>query len=129
MNQRFSHAHLLAWLRSALLSRGLAWAFLLSVAAANTSAVIAPRSLELLCSGNGAMKLLTASANGSEAQQEAGDDPMHCGLCAPMAAPPPNERPAAFDHRHNCTLQPIAYTACATLTRPPLPARGPPAFS
>jgi hypothetical protein len=127
MNARLTS--LLDALRTAALRRGVAWAFLLAISAAYASAVIAPRSLELLCSGNGAMKLLTASANGGEAPQEASSDPMHCGLCAPMAAPPPNERTAAFDRIHNCTPQPSAYTACATLTRPPLPARGPPALS
>jgi hypothetical protein len=116
-------------LRTAALRRGVAWAFLLAISAAYASAVIAPRSLELLCSGNGAMKLLTASANGGEAPQEASSDPMHCGLCAPMAAPPPNHRLSALGSIQNCTPQPLAHAACAALTRPPLPARGPPALS
>ena len=93
------------------------------MAAAYASPLIAPRSIELLCSTNGAMRLLSQTADGEETS-----DLLHCAMCAPAAAPPDA---IAFVAPH-----PLAYATQRTpasilvaLTRPPLPARGPPDFS
>jgi hypothetical protein len=111
-------------LRSSLLRRWLVGAFLLGMAAAYASPVIQPRSMELLCSTNGAMRLLSQTADGDEDNF----DVMHCALCAP-AAPPPVEVAVAHFSALAYATQRTAASALAALTRPPLPARGPPDFS
>jgi hypothetical protein len=113
------------WLRSTLLRRWMVGAFLLGMAAAYASPVIAPRSIELLCSTNGAMRLLSQTADG----EEANTDVMHCGLCAPAAAPPPVVLNSGFLSALAFAMQRTPASSLATLTRPPLPARGPPALS
>jgi hypothetical protein len=112
-------------LRSVMLRRWIALAFLLGVAAAYASPVIQPRSLELLCSTNGAMKLISQTAQGDEAS----GDVMHCGLCAPLAVPHPVTETPLFSSALTYAVQRTAASALAALTRPPLPARGPPALS
>jgi hypothetical protein len=107
------------------LRRWVAWGFLLSVAATYASPLIEPRSLELLCSTNGAMKLINQTADG----QEASADVMHCGLCAPTVAPPPVISYAEFSNALAYATQRIPASSWVALTRPPLPARGPPDFS
>lgn len=115
---------LFASLRTAGLRRGVAWIFLLSMAAAYASPVIAPRSIELLCSTNGAMRLLTQTADGEEAASE-----MHCGLCAPLIAPPPVVSAQSFAHADFAVPRLATASVATALTRPPLPPRGPPAVS
>jgi hypothetical protein len=110
-------------LRSAMLRRWVALAFLLGMAAAYASPVIQPRSIELLCSTNGAMKLISQTADGEEASM----DTMHCGLCVPIAAPPPVALQPSFQSALAYATQRNPASALAALTLPPLPARGPPA--
>jgi hypothetical protein len=112
-------------LRCTLLRRWLALALLLGMAAAYASPVIQPQRIELLCSTNGAMKLISQTAQG----EEAGFDAMHCGLCAPSCAPPPAPSALSFQSTLAYATQPSLKNALAALTRPPLPARGPPDFS
>jgi hypothetical protein len=112
-------------LRHSSLRRWVALVFLLSVAAAYASPIVQPRSLELLCSTNGAMKLINQAADG----QEANADVMHCGLCAPAAAPPPVGSYTKFYSALGYAAQRTPASSLAALTRPPLPPRGPPAFS
>jgi hypothetical protein len=120
-----SSPNALSVLRGILLRRWIALAFLLGIAAAYASPVIQPRSIELLCSTNGAIKLISQTDDG----QEASADVMHCGLCVPIAAPPPAISQTSFHSTLAYALQRIPASALAALTRPPLPARGPPAFS
>jgi hypothetical protein len=119
-----STLNILHWLRSSLLRRWMVGAFLLGMAAAYASPVIAPRSIELLCSTNGAMRLLSQTADG----EEASTDVMHCALCAPAAEPPVASPLPALSALAYATQRTPASTLAA-LTRPPLPARGPPDFS
>ncbi len=121
----FSALSIFHRLRSTELRRWIVGAFLLGMAAAYASPVIAPRSIELLCSTNGAMRLLSQTANGEEANA----DVMHCGLCAPSAAPPPAVSNSEFSSALAYATQRTPASALAALTRPPLPARGPPDFS
>jgi hypothetical protein len=121
----FSALNIFHRLRSTELRRWIVGAFLLGMAAAYASPVIAPRSIELLCSTNGAMRLLSQTADGEEANA----DVMHCGLCAPATAPPPATSNSEFSSALAYATQPTPASALAALTRPPLPARGPPDFS
>lgn len=118
-------------LRSALLRRFVALVCLLGMAAAYASPVIAPRSMNLLCSTagdmQGAMKLIVQTADGQSADADA--DFMHCGLCAPAAAPPPSFSNVVFASALAHATQRTFASALAALARPPLPARGPPDFS
>jgi hypothetical protein len=108
-----------------MLRRWLALAFLLGIAAAYASPVIQPRSIELLCSTNGAMKLISQTDDGNEASADA----MHCGLCVPIAAPPSAIFQISFQSALAYATQRNPASALAALTRPPLPARGPPSLS
>jgi hypothetical protein len=112
-------------LRSTLLRRWVALAFLLGMAVAYASPVIQPRSMELLCGANGGMKLQSQTPDGQDRAQY-GSDAMHCALCVPLTAPPPARFAPSFQSRLAYATQPIAASALAALTRPPLPARGPP---
>jgi hypothetical protein len=112
-------------LRSTELRLWIVGAFLLGMAAAYASPVIAPRSIELLCSTNGAMRLLSQTSDGEEAKA----DVMHCGLCAPAAAPPLVVSSIEFFSTLAYASQRIPASNLAAPTRPPLPARGPPDFS
>jgi hypothetical protein len=111
-------------LRSDMLRRWIVLAFLLGMAAAYASPLIQPRSLDLLCSTNGAMKLISQTADGEEANVDA----MHCGLCVPIAAPPLATLQPSFQSALAYATQRSPASALAALTRPPLPARGPPAI-
>jgi hypothetical protein len=117
------------WLRSALLRRVVAWGFLLAIGLANTSPLLKPQSMELLCGSGGQMKLQIKSAEG---EAQASTHTVHCGLCASNAldgALPPATvgivlQPQA-EHAHPCA--PLAAPIARSL--PTLPARGPPDFS
>ena len=105
----------------------LAW-FVLSIGVAIASPIVHPKALELICSGNGVMKVLVKAADGSV---EEGSAPMlDCPLCASIAAPPP------FIHVFTEPEQPLSYALqtvpaahIAALTAAPPPGRGPPARS
>jgi hypothetical protein len=129
LNHRFcmkpSPITTLQCLRRIMLRRWLALVFLLGMAAAYASPVIQPHSMELLCSTNGAMKLISQTDDGDEASMEV----MHCSLCVPTAAPPPETPQTSFQSALAYGLQRSPASALAALTRPPLPARGPPSIS
>ena len=102
----------------------LAW-FTLAIGVAAASPVLKPQSLELLCSGGGAMKLLVKDADGKPASPHAldcplcvvGDLPLPVVLAQPL---PPQSPPALVLHAKQ---RPRA----GQLAAAPLPARGPPA--
>jgi len=99
----------------------LAW-FALSIGIAVAAPVFQPQSIEMVCSGTGAMKLLVKNADGGEAGRGATLD---CPLCASLAPPP---SPAVLPQAQplGLALQPIpaAHIAARTAVLPP--GRGPP---
>ncbi len=104
----------------------LAW-FALSVAAATASPLVAPQSVQLVCSGAGEVKLLVLTEDGAQEERSPMPD---CPLCVHLggaAAPPEPLRllPAPQPLAH--ALRPIAAAHIAARTAAPLPARGPPA--
>jgi hypothetical protein len=111
-------------LRCAVVRRWVALAFLLSVAAAYANPLIQPVRIDVLCSTSGVMKLISQTADG----QPNSDTTPHCGLCAPVAAPPPAALPS-FHSALAYAMQRTPESALASSARPPLPARGPPLIS
>lgn len=106
----------------------LAW-FALFIASAIASPIIKPSYWQMVCSASGPMKLVDAAAGNTD---EADSGGMHCPLClgTSLAAPPPTHpakfaKPSSLAH----ALQPVAAAHIASVTAPPLPSRGPPAFS
>lgn len=101
----------------------LAW-FMLAVGAAAAGPVLQPQSLELVCSGGGAMKLLVKDAQGGV---DAAPTAMDCPLCLSADAPPSAARAVpAFAQPLGPASQPIRAARIASLAGAPLPARGPP---
>ena len=104
----------------------LAW-FVLSIGVAVASPMVSPQSMELICSGSGAIKLLVKTDDGV---QEVPSHTLDCPLCAHVGAPPPLPRadvPVVQPLAH--ALRPIPAAHIAARTAAPLPPRGPPAFS
>ena len=104
----------------------LAW-FVLSIGVAVASPLVSPQSMELICSGSGAIKLLVKTDDGV---QEAPGHTLDCPLCAQVSAPPPtSQAQAPVVHPLAHALRPIPAAHIAARTAAPLPPRGPPAFS
>lgn len=104
----------------------LAW-FMASVGVAIASPLIHPQSIQVICSGVGAIKLLVQTDDG---QVELGTMGMDCPLCATVGAPPPTPAlPSLPPHPLAHALQPVEAARMAAITAAPLPARGPPARS
>jgi hypothetical protein len=103
----------------------LAW-FALSLGVAIASPLVKPAGIEVICSGNGAIKLLVKGEPGGG---HATSHTLDCPLCASMAAPPPVARTdLAFVPVLGHAVQPIPAARIAAVTAAPLPARGPPQF-
>lgn len=101
----------------------LAW-FALTIGIAVASPWVQPRSLEWVCSGAGAMKLLVQGDDGSTSFARGTLD---CPLCASLGAPPPMASQAAGAHHPDLLESPRLPTAPVVVaTAAPLPARGPP---
>ncbi len=101
----------------------LAW-FALSLGVAIASPVVKPQSIELICSGAGVVKLLS---QGDDGGKPAGPHTLDCPMCAPTAAPgPAAPQPVLASGAPALALTPIQAARIASLTSPPLPARGPP---
>lgn len=104
----------------------LAW-FVLSLGVAVASPLVNPQSMELICSGSGAIKLLVKTDDGA---QEVPSHTLDCPLCAHVGAPPPApQADVAVVHPLAHALRPIPAAHIAARTAAPLPPRGPPAFS
>ncbi len=104
----------------------LAW-FVLSIGVAVASPMVKPQSMELICSGSGAMKVLVKTDDGVK---EMSTHTLDCPLCATVGTPPAvvqADAQAVSPLSH--VLRPIAAAHIAWLTAAPLPARGPPSFS
>lgn len=112
---------------AAILARWvLAW-FALSLGVAVASPLVKPQSVDLVCSANGAVKLVVKGDLPGEGKP-ASSHTLDCPLCLPMAGPPPAiqaELPVLQPLGR--AVQPIPAARIAALTAAPLPARGPPA--
>jgi hypothetical protein len=101
----------------------LVW-FVMSVGVAMASPLVAPKSLDLVCTTGGAMKMVTSD---DSEKTEPTAHSMYCALCMAVGIPtdPISSqfiKPSSLAH----ALQPIAAAHIAAATAPPLPSRGPP---
>ncbi len=111
--------------RARLLARlVLAW-FVLSLGVAVASPIVLPQSMQLVCAGSGAVKLVVSGADGSEVPT------LHlldCSLCVAIAPPPPSMAAVSV------SLQPVFIAGHLPTARiaaragAPLPPRGPPSL-
>ncbi|WP_047219087.1 MULTISPECIES: DUF2946 family protein [Delftia] len=103
----------------------LAW-FMLALAMAVASPIVHPRSLEVVCTGNGSMQVVVLD---DEGQASAGTHhSLDCPLClavtpASLHPSPEFEQPQAL----GLAVQPVESARIAALVGAPLPPRGPPA--
>ena len=102
----------------------LVW-FALALGVAMASPLVSPKSIDVVCSSGGVMKMV-ASDDGDQAPSSSA---MDCPLCLSVAFPPAPlalqvVKPSPLSH----ALQPIAAGHTALATAPPLPSRGPPAL-
>lgn len=101
----------------------LAW-FVLSLGVAVASPLVSPQSIELICSGLGAIKVLMKTDDGAK---EMPAHTLDCPLCAHVGAPPPVSRgevPVVHPLAH--ALRPLPAAHIAARTAAPFPPRGPP---
>ena len=113
--QNLRHAHQLARLV-------LVW-FVFSIGVAVASPLVAPKSMELVCTTAGAAKWVTQG----EGDAQVSTHSLDCPLCATTGAPPaqvgtPLTQPLPLSH----ALHPVEAARIASATAPPLPSRGPP---
>ena len=116
--QTLRHAHYLARLV-------LVW-FVLSIGVAVASPLVAPKSMELVCTTAGVTKLVAQGDDDTQTSNHFLD----CPLCAATGAPPSAvntalTQPSPLSH----ALQPVEAARIASATAPPLPSRGPPSTS
>ncbi|AYM97469.1 DUF2946 domain-containing protein [Acidovorax sp. 1608163] len=104
----------------------LAW-FVASIGVAVASPLVHPQSLEVICSGSGAIKWLVQTDDGAV---EMGATGMDCPLCvqANGAPPPAPGLPPLPTSPLAHAVQPVPAARIAAATAAPLPARGPPSF-
>jgi hypothetical protein len=103
----------------------LVW-FVMSVGVAIASPLVAPKSLDLVCTTGGAMKMVSS---GDADKAESTVHTMDCALCIAVGIPTDPissqfTKPSSLAH----ALQPIAAAHIAAATAPPLPSRGPPSL-
>lgn len=103
----------------------LAW-FALTLGVAVASPLLQPQSLQLVCTGSGAMQLVVKSG---DSDAPAATHTLECPLCAAVAPPPPVVQAAAVARPSGPLLQPVEAARQAARPAAPLPARGPPAPS
>ncbi len=105
----------------------LVW-FALSLGVAVASPLVAPKSMELVCSSAGAVKWVFAGDDSPRTAQ--GHSTLDCPLCASLSAPP-----AVVPHAAQPPLTPsqvrvpVAVTRMAVRMAAPWQARAPPALS
>ncbi|WP_309278217.1 DUF2946 family protein [Comamonas sp.] len=112
----------------------LAW-FALTVGVSIAAPFVQPQSLALVCSASGEIKWVQVN---SDADTDSSADAMgvshhhiDCALCLSVTAPPPlflldlNSSQQSLSY----ALRPVPAAHIASVTRAPLPARGPPFFS
>ncbi len=110
--------------QAAWLARLVLAGLLLSLGVALASPIASPQSVEMICSGAGAVKFIVQTDDGA---QEMGSTPMDCPMCQSFAAPPPvvpgwAPPPSALAY----ALTPVAAAHIAWVAGAALPSRGPP---
>jgi hypothetical protein len=102
----------------------LAW-FVLMLGIAIASPIVAPKTMEMVCSDGGPMKLIVVDQSGDVTA--AGQHTLDCAMCLPasLTAPvagqiAPQLQPLAY------ALNPVEKARIAALVGAPLPPRGPP---
>lgn len=104
----------------------LAW-FMLALGVAVASPLVKPQAWQVVCSAAGSVKLLNIGDDGTV---HAAGHLLECPLCVMSAAPPPDLRIALPPLPLALTVRPsVLQSPVAARSAPPLPARGPPAFS
>lgn len=103
----------------------LVW-FALALGVAMASPLVAPKAVDLVCSTNGVVKLVSSD---DDQQAQPKGQCLDCPLCMSLAFPPAPvtvslAKPSPLAH----ALHPIAAAHIASATAPPLPSRGPPAL-
>ena len=89
--------------------------------------MVQPKAMELICTGSGVMKLIVKSADGGETISS---HTLDCPQCLGAGTPPPAQPRVSETHPALAhALRPVIAATLAALTRAPLPARGPPAYS
>ncbi len=112
----------------------LVW-FALSLGVAVASPIVNPQAVELVCSGNGVMKVIIKSDDGVKEVSALGvsngvSHVLDCPMCATLGAPPPVVKLDAEPNQAlSYALQTIPAARIAALVGAPLPARGPPQIS
>jgi hypothetical protein len=109
-----------------LLTRFMLVWFILSLGMAAASPLVSPKSMDLVCTSGGFLKVVISDNDGTE---QSSVHTMDCALCTAVGLPPTyisNQtiKPSSLSH----ALHPMAAAHMATATAPPLPSRGPPAF-
>jgi hypothetical protein len=105
----------------------LVW-FVLSLGAAVASPMVKPRSMELVCTGTGVIKVFVKSDDGAK---EMAAHALDCPLCVTAGTPPPvvHAKTETVSPLSHVLRQSVAAAHIARLIAAPLPARGPPAVS
>ena len=106
----------------------LAW-YVLFVAVSVTAAVVQPRSMEVVCSSMGVIKVIVQGDQIESSQGMAMDCPL-CAHSTPVLPPLPTLTDSvtvvsALSH----VLMPVSEAILVSLTAPPLPSRGPPVLN
>ncbi|MNR21762.1 hypothetical protein D3C85_1386810 [compost metagenome] len=105
----------------------LAW-FALTMGVAMASPIVAPKTMEMICSGSGLMQLIEMNQDGEVVP--AGQHTLDCAMCLPVFLPSSSmtaqvSQPQPLAH----ALTPMQAAHIAALVGAPLPPRGPPALS
>lgn len=105
----------------------LAW-FVLVLGVAAASPIVHPKTMEVLCSGDGGVKIVYTDVDGEPVQ--ASQHTLDCALCLPVGAPVPMvsvalDMPQPLAH----ALTPLVAARIAALVGAPLPPRGPPSLA
>lgn len=106
----------------------LAW-YVLFVAVSVMASVAQPRSMEVVCSSMGVMKVIVQSGEAEPDQVMAMDCPL-CAHTTPVLPPLPaltNSVTVVSALSH--VLMPVSEAILVSLTAPPLPSRGPPVLN
>lgn len=104
----------------------LAW-FVLMLGVAAASPIVHPKTMEVVCSAGGGVKIVYTDVDGEPTQ--AGQHTLDCSLCLPAVVPTPAvsvtlDMPQPLAH----ALKPVVAANVAARIGAPLPARGPPSF-
>lgn len=110
---------------SSILTRLVLAVFVLILAVAGASPIVHPKTMEIVCTAGGAMKIVVSGDDGQSADM--GQHTLDCSLCLAATLPLPQTRtrlevPQPLAH----ALTPVFAAHIAALVGAPLPPRGPP---